>query len=282
MSLPAPAGPPGSAPAGAGADDEEGQAMPVAELPGISMWYDQRGQGEPCVLLHPGGAGVDSRALAPTLDGLAGSFRCYTPEQRAHGRTRDAGGPLGYELMAADTIAFIERVVGEPAYLMGCSDGAVVALTVARLRPDLVRRLIVAAGVFHRDGWEAGVLDGEPPEFLRESFGELSPDGIGHYDAVVAKLAAMHAGEPAMTEADLSQIAVRTLVMVGDDDEVRLEHAAAMYRALREAEFAVVPGTSHGLLVEKPALCNLLMTEFLTRDPVQTFAPIRRAPSRLP
>ena len=40
--------------------------------------------------------------------------------------------------------------------------------------------------------------------------------------------------------------------MVGDDDEVRLEHAVAMYRAIGDAELMVVPGTSHGLLVEKP------------------------------
>jgi pimeloyl-ACP methyl ester carboxylesterase len=251
--------------------------MPVAELPGISMWYDERGQGDPCVLLHPGGAGIDSRALAPTLDGLAPTFRCYTPEQRAHGRTPDADGPVSYGLMAGDTIAFIERVVGQPAHLMGCSDGAVVALEVVRRRPDLVRRLVFAAGVFHHEGWEKGVLDGEPPEFLRQAYGELSPDGIGHYDVVVAKLAAMHATEPALSQADLGKIAVRTLIMVGDDDEVRFEHAITMYRSMPDAELAVIPGTSHGLLVEKPALCNLVITEFLTKDPVQTFAPIRRA-----
>jgi pimeloyl-ACP methyl ester carboxylesterase len=254
--------------------------MPVAELPGISMWYGEQGEGDPCVLLHPGGAGIDSRALDPTLAGLARVFRCYTPEQRAHGRTPDADGPVSYELMAGDTIGFIERVIGQPVRLMGCSDGAVVALTVARRRPDLVRRLVFATGVFHHDGWEKGVLDGEPPDFLRQGYGELSPDGIGHYDVVVAKLAAMHAGEPAMSEADLRQVKVRTLIMVADDDEVRFEHAIAMYRSMPEAELAIVPGTSHGLLVEKPALCNLLVTEFLTKDPVQTFAPIRRAASQ--
>jgi hypothetical protein len=36
---------------------------------------------------------------------------------------------------------------------------------------------------------------------------------------------------------------------------------------------------SHGPLAEKPDLCNLLITDFLTKDPVQTFAPIRRAPA---
>jgi pimeloyl-ACP methyl ester carboxylesterase len=121
------------------------------------------------------------------------------------------------------------------------------------------------------------VLDGEPPEFLRQAYGELSPDGIGHYDVVVAKLAAMHAAEPALSQADLGKIAVRALIVVGDDDEVRFEHAITMYRSMPDAELAVIPGTSHGLLVEKPALCNLVITEFLTKDPVQTFAPIRRA-----
>lgn len=251
--------------------------MPTAELPGISMWYDERGQGDPCVLLHPGGAGVDSRALAPTVDALSQVFRAYTPEQRAHGRTPDVDGPVSYELMAQDTIMFIEGVISQPVYLLGVSDGAVVALMVARRRPDLVRRLVFAAGVFHRDGWEEGVLDGEPPEFLKQSYGEISPDGIGHYDVVVAKLAAMHAREPRLTRTDLHQITPRTLVIVGDDDQVRLEHAIEMYRHLPDAELVVVPGTSHGLLVEKPGLCNLIIAEFMTKDPVHTFAPIRRA-----
>jgi pimeloyl-ACP methyl ester carboxylesterase len=65
--------------------------------------------------------------------------------------------------------------------------------------------------------------------------------------------------------------------LVGDDDEVTLEHAIAMYRAIPDAELAVVPGTSHELLHEKPALCNELIVGFLTTDPVPTLAPVRRA-----
>lgn len=251
--------------------------MPTAEIGAVSMWYDERGQGEPCVLLHPGGAGVDSRALTPTLEAMSGLFHTYTPEQRAHGRTPDVEGTLSYELMAQDTIAFIEAVAGPPVHLVGCSDGAIVALTVALRRPDLMRRLVFAAGVFHRDGWHDGVLDGEPPDFLKASYGELSPDGIGHYEVVVGKLAAMHAQAPSFTPADLGRLQCRTLVLVADDDEVKLEHAVEMYRSLPDAELAVVPGTSHGLLVEKPGVCNMLITEFLSKDPVQTFAPIRRA-----
>lgn len=68
--------------------------------------------------------------------------------------------------------------------------------------------------------------------------------------------------------------------MIGDDDEVRLEHAIAMYRAIPDAELMIVPGTSHGLLVEKPDLCNDVILTFMTTDPVPTMAPIRRATSQ--
>jgi pimeloyl-ACP methyl ester carboxylesterase len=251
--------------------------MPTAELATVRMWYDERGHGDPLVLLHPGGAGVDSRALTPATEAQSQRFHVYTPEQRGHGRTPDVPGPITFELMAQDTIAFIETVVGAPVNLFGYSDGASVALTVALRRPDLVRRLVFFSGVFHHEGWAPGVLDGDPPDSFRESYGELSPDGIDHYDMVVAKLAEMHAHGPALSEDDLRGVACRTLIVIADDDEVRPEHALAMYRSLPEAELAIVPGTSHGLLPEKPDLCNLLITEFLTKDPVLTYAPIRRA-----
>lgn len=248
-----------------------------ADLDGVPTWYDEKGSGEPLVLLHPGG--VDSRAFKPNLDALAAVFRAFLPERRGHGHTFDVSGAITFELMAEDTIRFLEHVVGGPARLCGSSDGAIVALLVALRRPDLVSRLAFIAGVFHHSGWAAQVIDpnNQPPEFMRTLYGEVSPDGIGHYPVVVEKLARMHLIEPVLTPDDLARIPCRTLVMFGDDDEVSLEHAVALYRALPNAELAIVPGTSHGLLVEKAALCNSMIVDFLANEPVRTLAPIRRA-----
>ncbi|MFD5829606.1 alpha/beta fold hydrolase [Lentzea sp. NPDC060358] len=187
------------------------------------------------VLLHPGGA--DPSAFGPQFDALA-DFALHAPH-RVDQATQD------HTEMAHETIAFLDRV--GPAHLLGCSDGATVALLAALLRPDLVRKLVVVCGVFHHDGWDPAT--------------ELTP---------------MHRRSPALSEADLGALPTRTLIMIGDDDEVRLEHATAMYRALPNAELAVVPGTSHGLLHEKPVLCNAMIVDFLTNDPVETYAPIRR------
>ena len=247
------------------------------DLGGVRSWYDERGEGEPVVLMHPGGAGVDARAWGPNLDALAARFHVFTPERRAHGRTPDVDGPISFELMAADAIAFLESVANGPGHLVGCSDGAIVALMVALRRPDLVRKLVLVAGVFHRDGWAPGVLDGTPPAFLARLYAELSPDGPEHYPVVVAKLADMHRKGPTLSADELNGVRCRTLVMIGDDDEVTLEHAILLYRSLPAGELAIVPGTSHGLLVEKPALCNAMILDFLGTDPVRTMAPIRRA-----
>jgi pimeloyl-ACP methyl ester carboxylesterase len=248
-----------------------------AELGDVRTWYDEHGEGEPLVLLHPGGA--DARAWAPNLDPLAEHFHVFTPERRGHGRTPDVEGAISYELMAEDTIAFLERVVGGSAHIVGCSAGASLALLVALRRPDLAGRVVVVSGVFHRDGWVQGAIDPEasPPDVLARGYAELSPDGADHFPVVAAKLARMNWEEPTLTASDLSKVTSRTLVMLGDDDEVTLEHAVAMYRGLADAELAVVPGTSHGLLHEKPTLCNTIILEFLTTDPVPTFAPIRRS-----
>ena len=247
------------------------------DLDGVRMWYDKRGTGESFVMLHPGG--VDSRAYGPNLQDFTSHFTVFLPEQRGHGHTPDSSGEFTYDLMADDTIKFIEQVVGGPTLLMGMSDGGVVALLVAKKRPDLVKRLIFVAAVFHHNGWDEGVLQpgAAPPEFMTEGYGKVSPDGKAHYAVIVKKLDAMHMSGPMLTVDDLKSIRCRTLAMFGDDDEVRLEHIIAFYRNVPDCELAIIPGTSHGLLVEKPRLCDEIMLEFLTQNPVPTMAPRRRA-----
>jgi pimeloyl-ACP methyl ester carboxylesterase len=248
----------------------------LLQLADVSTWYAEYGAGDPLVLLHPGGA--DARAWAPNLDALAARFHVFTPERRGHGRTADVDGPMTYDLMTRDTVEFIEAVADGPVHLAGCSAGSIVGLMVAVARPDLVGRLALVSGVHHRDGWypEAIDPDAEPHPVLRSGYEELSPDGPEHYPVVQRKLARMNYQEPTLTDRDLADVQSRSLVMVADDDEVTLEHAIATYRTIPDAELAVVPGTSHGLLHEKPELCNTILLEFLAEDPVPTFAPVRR------
>lgn len=240
----------------------------------MKLWHAERGSGTPFVLLHPGG--VDSRALDPLVAELEDTYLVRTPEQRGHGHTADVEGPLSFAAMAADTVEFLEATGDGPVHLLGHSDGAIVALCTALARPDLVRTLVFAGAVWNHEGWLPGVLDGEPPAFLGDAYAEVSPDGREHWPVVVGKLSAMHVTEPALTLDDLRGLDVPTLVVVGDDDEVRFDHAIAMYEALPDGEFAVIPRSTHGFPVEKPALFARLIRDFHATDKGNGFAPIRR------
>jgi pimeloyl-ACP methyl ester carboxylesterase len=247
------------------------------ELDGVRTWHDERGAGEPVVLLH--GAIVDSRCFAGNLDALAGSFRLYLPERRGHGHTPDPGGPLSPQVMAADTVAFLRTAAGGPATLVGYSAGAVVALLTALARPDLVSRLVLISGAFHQDGvLLPPATPADIPQVIYDQHAEVSPDGPGHLTSVIERIAASaEAGDLALTTAELKAVGCRTLVLVGDDDAVAMEHTLELYRALPDAELAVVPGTTHTLLIEKPQLCTGLVEAFLSGPPAPTHMPIRRA-----
>jgi pimeloyl-ACP methyl ester carboxylesterase len=247
----------------------------------VRTWYDEDGQGEPLVLMH--GGLVDARFLAPNLPPLADRFHVYTPERRGHGHTPDVEGPITYQLMAEDTIAFLEQVVRAPAVLVGHSDGAFVAMLVAMQRPELVSRLALISGGFDKSGEAMPDMEFDVDEvvaFLGGAYGEVSPDGEAHFPVVVAKIGEMMKTEPRMDASELARVTQRTLLMFSDDDLVTMRHVVDMYEALPDVELAVVPGTSHFLTQEKPALVNAILVDFLTNEPVATVAPIRRAPAR--
>jgi pimeloyl-ACP methyl ester carboxylesterase len=253
----------------------------LTDIRGAATWYATHGSGEALVYLHGGFS--DARELDRTLPAYTAHFRVLTPERRGHGRTPDIDGAYSFPGFADDTVAFLEEVVGGPADLVGYSDGATTALHVALGRPDLVRRLVLISGQFHVDGLQPGVLDG--PDAVGElvasplaaTYGELSPDGPDHFPVVAAKVVELARTGPTLAADQLAGVAARTLVVSGDDDVVQLEHTLQLYHGIPDSELAVVPGTSHLLLEEKPELVTRLVLDFLTTEPVPTIAPIRRA-----
>src|SRR5436190_465079 len=253
------------------------------DIAGVNTWYDAVGEGDPLVLLH--GGMVTNDTWAGTLPALAERFGVFAPERRAHGHTADVEGPLSYTAMATDTIGFIETVVKQPAHVVGWSDGGNVGLLVAMARPDLVRKLVAISANLNPQAVlpEAhGMLDVEADDPSLEMFRSLhaasSPDGPEHWPVVWAKFGEMLSTQPDITPDDLASITAPTLVVASDDDMITIEHQLEIYRSIPHSQLAIVPGTSHALVLEKPGVLNQLVLEFLENDPAPTMLPFRRAP----
>lgn len=249
----------------------------------VDLWFDEQGSGEgpPVVLLH--GGMVDSSTWGRQVDAIAAGRRVLLLDQRGHGHTPDPG-ELTYDLMAADTIALLDREVGGPSDLVGWSDGGIVAMLVALARPDLVRKLVTIGSNFHYEGTIPEFLDGteDDDDVPRAMYEAVSPDGPDHFAERQAKLLHMWRTSPTLTVDDVARIDVPALVLIGDDDAISFEHVLDLYRALPQGQLAVVPGASHLVPLEKPDLVNRLLLDFLDDGSIVSIMPMRRAPASEP
>lgn len=246
------------------------------EIDGVPTYYEVTGEGDALFLLHGGMCTAESFD-AQTAE-LSKTYRVYVPEQYGHGRTRDVDGPLSYESMAAHTIALMEALGVTSAHIGGWSDGALVALLVALRRPKLVRKLILIDQFIELDkapafivpmfeGWTADAV----PPFLRDAYNALSPDGPDHFPVVFEKLRNMWLAPTGIEVSDLAHVAAPTLVLAAETGSCTLAHLDAIFATLPDAQLAIVPGTSHALIWEKPHVANLLIGEFLADQQVPKF-----------
>jgi pimeloyl-ACP methyl ester carboxylesterase len=246
---------------------------------GLSTYYEVTGVGAPLVMLHGGFATVDTFAGFTPL--FADTYRVYSPERRGHGRMPDLPGPITYEIMAEDTIAFIDALGIGPAHVVGWSDGANVGLITALRRPDLVRKLVLIGTAVHISGGTPAAqamlphltIEHLPPPLV-QAYAALSPDGADHLAVIVDKLIPALA-VTSLRLPDLARIGAPTLVMAADDDLVSITHLEAMRDALPDAQLAVVPGTSHTLPLEKPDLTARLIHDFLAAEQTPRMMPTR-------
>jgi pimeloyl-ACP methyl ester carboxylesterase len=225
------------------------------------MYYDVHGDGPPLLLLH--GAYMTADMMAPLAAGLGRTRRVIVPEQQGHGRTADADRPITYEQMADDTAALAQSLEIGQADVVGYSMGGAIALQLAIRHPGLVRRLVVASAGYRYDGMPAEAIAMFPsisPEMfagspIESEYQRLAPNP-GDFPNLVEKLKVLDTTDFAWPEDDVRGIAAPTLIVLGDSDGVRLEHAVELFRlrgggvmgdlsGMPESQLAVLPGTSH-------------------------------------
>jgi pimeloyl-ACP methyl ester carboxylesterase len=251
-----------------------------APVNGLRMYYEIHGSGQPLVLLHGAYMAIDSifGALLPTL---AKNRQVIAVELQAHGRTADIDRPLSYEQMADVTAGLLQYLKIENADFFGYSMGGSVALQVAIRHPAMVRKLVVASTTYKTDGWHPEVLAmmghltpdifaGSPVE---EDYQRLAPTPEA-FPTLVAKLNELDAQIQDWPAKDMQSITAPTLLIMGDSDSVRPEHAVEMFKllgggvvgdlsGLPNAQLAVLPGTTHITLMAQTDLLLAIVPPFL-------------------
>ena len=229
-----------------------------APVNGLKMYYEIHGVADgknpPLVLLHGGGSTIDT-TFGKVLPSLAKTRLVIAFEQQGHGHTADiVDRPFSFEQSADDTVTLLQHLEIERADFFGFSNGGNIALQIAIRNPNRVRKMVVASAMFKRDGlypeiWEfmkRSTLEAMPKE-LKEAYRKVSPHPEQlptFHDKSAKRMLEFRDWPPE----DIESIEAPTLLMIGDADSVRPEHAVEMFRLLRHAQLAVLPG-GHGACI---------------------------------
>jgi pimeloyl-ACP methyl ester carboxylesterase len=250
-----------------------------APVNGLRMYYEVHGargveaSGRPLVLLHGGLLNIDL-SFGNLLPGLSAARQVIAAELQGHGRTGDIDRDLGLGLLAGDVAALLDHLGVAQADVLGFSLGGGVALQFALDYPDRVGRLILASVAYAADGFHSEISDpaqhatstrmptAEDFGQLREAYARLAPDP-DHFEEFAAKCSRAAGNPKGWTEGELGGLGAPTLLIFGDHDFIRLEHAVRMHSLIPGAQLAVLPGTTHMSLLRRTALIRPLIEEFL-------------------
>ena len=248
---------------------------------GLNMYYEIHGTGQPLVLLH-GAFSAIGTSFGHVLPQLAKTRQVVAFELQGHGRTADIDRPMTLEGMAEDVAAALQKLRIDSADVLGYSTGAAVALRVAISHPDLVRKLLLASATYTLDGVHPGLMDGlaeMKPEMMfgspwHEEYMRIAPNPED-FETLFAKKTQMDEKIQDLTAEVIRAIKAPTLLIIGDSDLVRPEHAVEMFRllgggvfgdtpaGLPNSQLAVLPGTSHVTLVNRTDLLLAIIPPFL-------------------
>ncbi len=256
-----------------------------ADVNGLRMYYQIHGTGQPLVLLHGAMSNIDTD-FGKILPTLAKNRQVIAIEQQGHGHTADVDRPLTMEQMADETAQLLKQINVKNADFFGYSMGGGVALEVAIRHPELVRKLIFAGGASYNPAayypqmmamektMKGSDLDGTP---FKEGYMRVAPNPA-NWNVLVEKIKKMDMEWKGVPASEVKAISIPTLLMIGDADIVRPEHAVEMFRllgggvpgdivGLPRAQLAVLPGSTHVTLMQKSDWLVSMVNAFLEAPP---------------
>ena len=226
-----------------------------ATLNGLRIYYETHGSGKPLVLLHGGVLTLD-RTFGPILSALAKNHQIIGIELQGHGHTADSAREMTLENLASDVEDLLRNLRIDQADFFGFSLGGMVSLELAVHHPELAGRLVLASVPYQLDGYHPGTRPGaaEPDwgrlptaadgQMMENDYRRVAPDPA-HFQQHVAKTSALVAAFRGWSVDQLRAVQSPTLLIIGDNDFVRIDHAAEMQRMIPGAQLAVLPGTRH-------------------------------------
>jgi pimeloyl-ACP methyl ester carboxylesterase len=240
-----------------------------APVNGLKMYYEIEGTGGPLVFVPPafGAAGLQS------FSALVQNHSVITVDLQGNGRTPDIPErPLSIEQYAKDVVGLLKYLGISKADFFGESYGGNAVFLIAIRYPEVVRRVAAYGATFSPPQIALNpetTRYSQPPtaesrniQFQKENYRRLAPDP-DYRGKIYNKLGGIQWN--GFSKEELASIKVPTLVIVGDHDFVRVEHAVEGFKAIAGAELAVIPSAGHFVLYSEQERVIPIVKHFLEK-----------------
>ena len=230
-------------------DEATANTTRYAPVNGLEMYYEIEGTGDPLVHIPPafGFAGFTS------FPALSRGHSVITMDLQGHGRTGDIPErPLSIEQYARDVVGLLKHLGIAKADFFGHSYGGATAVWIALHHPELVGRVVTYGATFGppevAHNREMLRYDGTPTadarafEFKRKRYEQVAPDPE-YWPRIWEKVANLEWN--GFSREELASLQAPVLIVLGDRDFVRLDHALATFALMPNAELAVIPDAGH-------------------------------------
>ena len=265
--------------------------MPTVDCNGIKIAYEERGSGDPLILIM--GLSARGAVWEEHIKEYEKHFRCIIMDNRGAGDSDKPEGSYTTEMMADDTAALIKALDLGKVHVNGISMGGAIGQMLAIKYPELVRSLVLVSTWAKCDPYALQVFDHfkdmravatphdfmkllqlwifAPPFFLNEeclaNLKEGCETAADDYMPLHAFLAQSDACMSHDTVATVGSISCPTLITVGDQDIFTpLKMSEELHKLIPGSELLILPGTGHAHHWEDLETFNSKTAEFLLNN----------------
>ena len=271
--------------------------MPLINVGNRLVDYVLEGSGDEAVVLSsPTWWPLDAWYLSGIPE-LKSKYRVLAFHHRGIGKSDGTPGAYTVDLLAGDLLDLMSALDIDRAAIVGFAIGSAVALHAARNNPDRVASLVLAAtggggGRREPDAFLQPIRDeiseltyrgyirhhaegnefAYDPDWLQQHPGEATrlADALWHNQGPLEEfLKHALARQTSQVQERLDEVRQPTLVMVGQNDDVRrgastpIDTARAIASGLPSAEFVAIPRARHMLFWQEPEACWSRIDGFL-------------------
>lgn len=232
------------------------------------MKVETRGAGRALVYLHPAGGVRWTRVL----EELSENHSIHMPTFPGFDGTSTQGGVDSRKALGVRVGDYIEKEIGKPCDVMGCSFGGVVAMWLAIERPDCVDHLVLEcpAGLQTIDP----ALRSDPQAFGQALFAHpekvtfnKKPDDVEAQNRRMLSHYGVEDGKDSQLLENLSKIKATTLILHGTEDRIIPKESVQLLKSRLQRAFLVyVWDAAHNIEVDQPERMLSVVQSFLERS----------------